>query len=242
MVTTEFSCTSASAANIWSVPVALLFHPIWFKQWFNSVWLIAASSQHFSPELNRNRDDLQARSEAEGKHNVNYRCDLEVHWSLWSGRLLLMDHPTFAISLHPLLFLISHLSLSTNAGHRSSRSEMIFFAATSERVLTTASFPMFYEGARVQSVLSLSICLCRLIRQGRQQRLKEQPRISHMSLLQRDPPSYSSNSGISGLSRHVCTYISVTENKDQTNMWARVITRQSIQEIKAKLNSPHFLM
>lgn len=72
------------------------------------------------------RDDLQARSEAEGKHNVNYRCDLGVHWSLWSRRLLLMDHPTLAISLHPLLFLIFHLSLSTNAGHCSSQSEMIF--------------------------------------------------------------------------------------------------------------------
>lgn len=108
---------------------------------------------------------------------------------------------------------------------------------------------LFYEGARVRSVLSLSsVCLGRLIRQVWQLRLKEQPRISHMSLWQRDPPSYSSNSRISGLSwrtsliyyTYFCTYISVTENKDQTNMWAKVITRQSIQEIKVNLNFPLF--
>lgn len=69
-------------------------------------------------------DHLRAQSGAEGGRNVKYRHDLGVHWSLWSRRLT--DHPAFPISLHPLLFMIFHLFLTTNADCRSSQSEIHF--------------------------------------------------------------------------------------------------------------------
>lgn len=109
-------------------------------------------------------EDLQTRSGAEGGRNVNYRRDLGAHWSLWSRRLLLMDRS-------PPVFILFSLESSTS----SSPQPLQLSEGASFLPLQATAFVPLQEGAWVRSVLpSSNICLCRLIRQVWQQRLKEE--------------------------------------------------------------------